>query len=237
MSKDKKTEVAVQAPINPPAVQHARTSGLAGNIDQSDMRLPRIALTQSKSPTVEEGIHKQGIFINSLTKEEIKDAVIVPVLVFKSVIRWKPRAEGGGIIYKTTNITDDVKEDLKWRGDQKPLATAYINAVCLVEGEDMPLIASFSMTSYKAGQDLATLVSLSKSAWDYKYKLGVKKESKTTGSYFIFTVARGAKTTDEEKQRAAELAQIVSNMAIDTDYEGGHAEQASITDDDNKDNL
>ena len=157
------------------ATQAGHATGLSSNIGQGDMRLPRIELTQALSPTVVDGTHKSGVLLNSLTKEEIKNARITPVFAFKNVIRWKPRSEGGGIIYKTMDITPEVAADLRWSGTQKPLATAYINVVCLVEGSDMPLLASFCNTSYKAGQDLATLIQLSGCAWKYNYLLTAKQ--------------------------------------------------------------
>jgi len=233
----KKEVVKHEAAPLPAPVAPGMAVGLAGNIGQGDMRLPRIELTQSKSPTVEDGKHKAGQLINSLTKEELGSGIITPVFAFKNVIRWKPRAEGGGILYKTMNITPDVAEDLKWNGDQKPLATAYINVVCLVEGEDMPLVASFCNTSYKAGQDLATLIQLSGCAWRYNYVLTTKKQANAMGSYYVFAVARG-KPADAEKQAQAQaLYETVKGMAIETDFEESSGSSKPVADTTNEDGL
>jgi len=196
-------------------------TGVSGNIGSEDMRLPRIALIQAMSPTAQDGTHKAGELVNSLTQEVLgQPLVIVPAFVFKNVIRWKSRSEGGGIIYRTTNITDDVKKDLAWVGDQKPAATAFINAVCLVDGQgDMPLIVSFCNTSYKAGQDLATLTTLKKPSWKYTYELSAKKVTNTKGTFHVFNVKLGKPATEEQVKAAMELYENVKNMSIDTDYE------------------
>lgn len=230
-------EVAVVKPADVPATISGTAVGLGGNITSQDLVLPRIVLTQAKSPTVEDGKHKQGILINSLTQEELKSGLITPVFAFKNYIRWKPRKEGGGILYKSTSVTPQVAEDLKWHGDEKPLCTAYINVVCVVDGEDMPLIASFAMTSYKAGQKLVTLIQLAGQAWRYKYALTPRKEVKNNNSYFVFDVARGAQTTPEEQAHAAALYEQVKSMAsIETELEGDTTTPAVSTAD-NEDGL
>jgi hypothetical protein len=229
----KKEVVVTQAAI--PAVYDGPT-GMAANIGTSDLRLPRVALQQALSPSVVDGTHKVGALVNSLTQEEIKaPAVITPCFVFKNVIKWKPREQGGGMLYKTTNITADVQKDLAWVGDQKPTADAYINVVCLIDGQEgMPVLLSFCKTSYKAGQDLATLVQLSGCAWKFKYEIGTKLIKGAKGSYYIFTVKRAAKTTEEEAVAAKELYENVKGLSIETDFEGDTTatEQAPIEDTD-----
>ena len=85
----------------------------------------------------------------------------------------------------------------------------------------MPLVASFCNTSYKAGQDLATLIQLSGCAWKYTYELTTKKMTNAMGSYYVFTVARGKLATTDQQQMAASLYETVKNMAsIETDFEG-----------------
>jgi hypothetical protein len=210
-------------------------TGMASNITQEDMRLPRISLIQAMSPSAQDGTHKSGDLVNTLTQEVLASPVIlIPCFVFKNVIKWRPRSEGGGIIYRTTTITDEVKRDLAWVGDQKPSATAFINAVCLVDGQgDMPLIVSFCNTSYKTGQDLATLTALKRPAWRYQYELTAKKTTNTKGTFHVFSVKLGKPSTPEQMKAAEELYNQVKDMSIDTDYEG--TTQAPITD--NQDGL
>lgn len=208
----------------------ANMSHLESNLTTEELRLPRITMIQAMSPTAQDGTHRPGSLVNSLTQEEIPaPCVITPCFMFKNVIKFAPRESGGGIIYKTTAITPEVSEDLRWVGDQKPSATAFINAVCLVQGQEgMPMVASFCKTSYKTGQDLYTLVQLSgKDWWSYSYELTTKKTTNTKGTFYTFHVKRMQKTTPEVAETAAHLCAMVKNMGVETDYEG--AEEAEAT--------
>lgn len=219
-------ELAVVSPTTAGALtNHSSLNvlGLGANIEISDIRLPRIELTQALSASVQDGTHKQGTLINSLTKQELATPVeIIPVFVTKSAIRWKPRSEGGGIIYKTDNLKDPtIAEDVAWHGDEKPKATVYINVVCRVKGEAMPLVASFCNTSQKVGFNLLSMIAMSGCAWNYKYVLSSVKKQNNQGSFFVFEVRMAGVTTAEEKADALTLYKQVSTMrSIDTDYEG-----------------
>lgn len=205
-----------------PVATMGKALGIGPNIGASEIRLPRIALTQALSPSVVDGTHRSGLFINTLTGKEIPHPVVIlPAYLFRNVIRWKPRAEGGGMIYKTLDITPEVAKDLAWDKDIKPLATAYINAVSIVEGQEMPLVASFCNTSYKAGLTLSTLVQLYGCAWKYKYVLTAKAVTNAKGSFFEFAVKQGESATKSEAEEAYALYEMMKGFAtIDTDYEG-----------------
>lgn len=208
-------------------------TGLAGNITNQDLRLPRVALLQSKSPQVEndeKGVYKAGGFIDTLTQEVIATPVkFVPAFIFKNVIRWKPRSEGGGMIYKSMDFTDSkVLKDIQWDGQTKPVADQYINVVALVEGIDVPLIISFCKTSLKAGQDLLTLVQLSGCAWKYQYVLESAKVPGAQGTYYVMKVNRNVLVEPAQAKAAAELYEQVKGMAIDTDYEGSTHESSTV---------
>lgn len=217
MSKEvvKKQEQAV-APYQGP-------TGLSENITAADLHLPRVALLQALSKQVQEESekYKQGQFINTLTQDVIPEpCVITPVFVFKNVIKWKPRTEGGGLIYKTLNFTKDVIKDISWDGDKKPTATQYINAVCLIDGQDMPVVVSFCNTSFKAGQDLLTFVQLSGCAWKFQYELISHKTKNDKGTFYVMRIKRHGPTPTDKIAEAAALYEQVKGMAIDTDYEG-----------------
>lgn len=227
-----KKDVVKQEEAQAPAVYQGPT-GLAGNITSQDLRLPRIALLQSKSPQVEndeKGIYKAGMFIDTLTQDVLASPIkFTPAFIFKNVIKWKPRSEGGGMIYKTMDFNDpQILKDLQWDGQTKPVADQYINVVAIVNGMDVPLIVSFCKTSLKAGQDLLTLVQLSGCAWKYHYFLESEKKAGTQGTYYVMRVKRGAVNTPEFAEPAASLYEQVKGMAIDTDYEGATHETAPV---------
>lgn len=198
-------------------------TGLADNITSKDLRLPRIALLQSLSPQVQnEGEkYKPGMFIDTLTQDILKAPItFIPSFVFSNVIKWKPRAEGGGMIWKTTNPTPEQLKEIQWNGNEKPTADQYINVVCTVPGVDVPLILSLCKTSLKAGQTLATLIQLSGCAWKYNYELDAIKTTNAKGTFYVMRTKRGALSTPEQMTSAAELYEQVKGMSIDTDYEG-----------------
>ena len=204
--------------------------GFGANIDVRDIRLPRIELVQAMSALAQDGSFKPGQLVNNLTKQALQEPVeIIPVFVTKSAILWKPRSEGGGIIYKTSNFDDpSVKEDVQWHGDEKPKATVYINFVCRVAGEAMPLIASFCNTSQKTGFNLLSMTAMTGCAWNYKYVLSAVKKENANGKFFVFDVRMGKPTTPEEKADAVALYKQVSTLdSIDTDYEGDTTTEAA----------
>lgn len=206
-------------------------TGLAGNITPQDLRLPRVALLQALSPQLQNDESlKAGMFFNTLTQEAIVSPVVfTPVFIFKNVIKYRPREEGGGIVYKTTNFTDEVIKDCTWDGATKPSATQFINAVVLVEGQDIPLIVSFSMTSFKTGQDLLTLVQLSGQAWKYNYTLESVKNTNSKGTYYVMKIKRHSPANADTVIAAASLYDSVKGMSIDTDFEDEHQASSSTS--------
>lgn len=220
MSK-KNQEVNPQTEQTTTPAPYTGPTGIAGNITSQDLRLPRIALLQALSPQVQADgeRYKPGMFIDTLTQDILTSPVsFVPCFIFKNVIKWKPRAQGGGMIYKTTNPTPEQVLETQFDGATKPVADLYINAVVLVDGFETPLIISFCKTNLKAGQDLATLATLAGYAWKYKYTLEAVKTTNTKGTFFVSRVKRSI--LNDDPGRAAELYEQVKNMSIDTDYEG-----------------
>ena len=226
-----KKEVAKQPEAQAPA-PYTGPTGLSANITSQDLRLPRIALLQSLSPQVTSNmdVYKPGMFIDTLTQDILKSPVrFVPVFVFKNIIKWKSRAEGGGMIWKTLDPTPEQLAETQWDGQNKPTADVYINAVVMVEGVSTPLILSFCKTSLKTGQDLATLVHLSGQAWKYNYLLESVKVSNAKGTFYVTRVKRDKPSTADQLIEAASLYENVKGMAIDTDYEGATHEEPSTT--------
>lgn len=228
----KETEIITQEVHTKPSV-YTGPSGIADNITMQDLRLPRIALLQALSPQVQnEGDkYRQGMFIDTLTQDVFPSPLIfTPVYIFRNVIKWKPRHEGGGMLWKTTNPTTEQMLDTQWNGDKKPVADVYINAVVLVKGNSTPLIVSFCKTSLKAGQDLATLCFLSKPCWKYNFTLDSVKVTNPKGTFYVMRVMRASLSTSEQMLEASELSEQVKGMSIDTDYEGStHTDEHTST--------
>lgn len=224
--------------VNPQEAQvpaeYTGPTGLADNITSKDLRLPRVALLQPLSPQVQadDQKYKPGMFIDTLTQDVLPAPVtFVPVFIFKNIIKWKPRAEGGGMLWKTVNPTAEQMKETQFDGQNKPTADAYINAVCLVAGQTIPIVVSFCKTSLKTGQDLATLVQLSGCAWKFNYVLESVKTMNSKGTFYVMRVKRGPQSTPVQTSEAATLYEQVKGMSIDTDYEGTTHEDAPTTED------
>jgi hypothetical protein len=226
----KKAVVKAEEPQAP--ATHAGPTGLSSNITAQDLRLPRVALLQSLSPQVQNQgeKYKQGMFIDTLTQDILDTPVtFVPIFVFKNIIKWKPRSEGGGMLWKTLTPTAEQLKDTQWDGTNKPSADVYINCVCIVNNSPTPLIISFCKTSLKAGQDLATLITLSGQAWKHQYILESVKTTNSKGIFYVMRVKRGGLATADQVVEAATLYESVKNLAIETDYEGATHETSPST--------
>tara|TARA_R100001594_G_scaffold33685_6_gene62456 strand:+ start:1389 stop:2195 length:807 start_codon:yes stop_codon:yes gene_type:complete len=68
--------------------------------DTSDLAVvPRVKLLQALSPEVSEGDEKGGHFYHTIAEQSMgSEVMMIPLLVTKSVILWRPRRDGGGIL-------------------------------------------------------------------------------------------------------------------------------------------
>ena len=179
-----------------------RQRGFESGITQEDLIIPRAKLIQALSPEITEGLGvRPGDIINSLTKEVLPDEFI-PVFMFKNFIRFNPRSkadpnfdpayEPGAVIWKSTDPEDPkvVAETRFGPNGEKPIATTFLNFFSYFPGVPMPVIVSFSKTSYRAGKQL---LSLSKfcggDMFSRKYRLTSFMETNDIGTYAVFKVA------------------------------------------------
>jgi len=229
-SKKKKSEVA--EPMKP-------GRGYGDNISKDDLLLPRVELLQGQSPVVLDGKRKAGEIVNSISKEPLpEDLKIIPVLVEKNFIRWKPREQGGGIEYRTKNPYDPrVMEDTKWHGDEKPKCTAYLNFLCFIEGQDMPIVVSFCNTSYQTGRKLLTLSKMEGGdIFNRKFRLGALKRENKYGIFYIFTVENAGSTNSEERSKAESLLTVFKDQELmfQEDDSGSGSESTDAGEDNNE---
>ena len=201
----KKNEVTKATPPKPPAMGGGQ--GVLGNIDPKDLILPRIELGQAMSPSVQEGKNKPGDIYNSITNEVYPSPIhIIPVKNEKNFIKWIPRDQGGGILYRTDDPQDPkVLEDTKWGDDgSKPSCTAYLNFLCIIRGVEMPVVASFHDTGYQTGRRLLTMMAMN-GGQVRSYVLGATVKTNAFGKFFVYTVEQGGPVDDDELQRATAL--------------------------------
>lgn len=219
VAKKEKQEVAT-------ATQAPR--GVDATITQDDLILPRLELTQALSPSVVTGDAKPGMLLNSIDKTELgSEIIIVPIILRKNYIRWIPRGEGGGMLWRSDNPSDPrVCEETKFGPNgEKPLATTYLNFLCLVEGQALPIIVSFSNTSLTAGKRLLTFHKMAGGdLFSRTYKLSAKQRTNNKGTFFVLEVKEHglAKKSDFEK------AEGLYNSFVEKDFKF-QEEQASET--------
>lgn len=186
--------------------------GFEGGVDREDLIIPRAKLIQALSPELTEGIDgiKVGSVINSLTKEVLPQEFI-PIFTFKNYIRFNPRSKDdpnfdpefdpGAVIWKSTDSLDPkVKAEAKFGPNgEKPIATTFINFFSYFPGVPMPIIVSFSKTSYKAGKNLLSLAKFcGGDMFSRKYKLVSQMETNDIATYAVFKVApTGDASADE----------------------------------------
>lgn len=95
-----KNEVAVAEKAALPAhLQQGKTARL-GNIDQSDLIIPRVKLMQAISPEVEEfEAAKSGEFWHTLAGESMGSELrFIPIVIRKSYTLWAPRGDDRGVL-------------------------------------------------------------------------------------------------------------------------------------------
>jgi len=77
-----------------------------GNVDRSDMIIPRVKLLQAVSPEIEAGVEgaKAGEFWHTTAGISLGAAVrVVPVILRKTYVLWAPRNDDRGILARATD--------------------------------------------------------------------------------------------------------------------------------------
>ncbi len=202
--------------------------GFENGITQEDLIIPRAKLIQALSPEITEGLGvKPGAIINSLTKEVLPDEFI-PIFMFKNYIRFNPRSkadpnfdpayEPGAVVWKS-NDPDDPKVVAETRfgpNGEKPIATTFLNFFSCFPGVPMPVIVSFSKTSYKAGRQLLSLAKFcGGDMFSRKYRLASVMETNDIATYAVFKVAPIGAVSPEEYKLCERLWNDFSEKAKD----------------------
>lgn len=191
---------------------------------REDLLIPRVKLLQPLSPEVQELDMKAGQIINSLTKE-VLPVEFVPVFVFKEYIRFNARdekSEGyddkyapGALMWKTSDPNAPEVEQTKFGPNgERPLGQQVLNFFSYFPGCTMPIIVSFSKTSYKTGKQLYSLAKFcGGDMFSRKYTLSAKKETNDSGIFWVFQVAPAGMSSPEEHKTAEALWESFSSKA------------------------
>lgn len=185
---------------------------------KEDLIMPRAKLLQSNSPEIVDGVKglKNGMIINSLTKEELPE-IFIPIFMFNNWIRFNPRDKKdenycpdfapGAVIWKSNDPFDaKVEKESKFGPNgEKPVATRFMNFLSFFPSHDMPVVISFCNTSFKAGKKLLTLIKFSRQdAFAKMYRLKSLPKENDLGKFNILDVE-------------------IAGDALDTDYKVAEA--------------
>lgn len=223
---------------------NAPQRGFEAGLDKEDLIIPRAKLIQALSPEMTEGLEgvKVGAIINSLTKEVLPQEFI-PIFMFKNYIRFNPRSkddpnfnsdfEPGAVIWKSSDAEDPrVVEETRF-GDEgeKPLATTFLNFFSYFPGCAMPVVVSFSKTSYKAGKQLLSLAKFATGdMFSRKYRLSSQVETNHIASYAVLKVAAAGMASAEDQALCEKLWSDFSAKAKDIQvHEEGTQEETAET--------
>jgi hypothetical protein len=132
------------------------------------------------------------------------------------------------MIWNTNNPHDPRVEEYGKFGPngEPPLATKFLNFFSLFPGSKMPIVVSFSKTSFKAGRQLMTIAQLTGGdMFSRKYKLGVKKEAGDQGSYYVFTVDPAGVVEGDLFKQAERLYEDFATKPIKVDDQAAPTEE------------
>ena len=199
-------------------------------VSKDDLIIPRAKLLQALSPEIAEGLvdgAKAGQIRNSLTKEVLPSRV-VPIFAFKSYFRFNPRdraKEGynpnyqpGAMIWRSMNPDDPkvIEQACFGPNGEVPLALTCLNFFAFFPGVLMPIVLSFSKTSYKTGKQLLSLARFcGGDMWSRAYQLGAALVTDDKGTYYVFTVTSLGESNAEERHQAESWWTLFSDKAAE----------------------
>lgn len=214
------------------------------NEQQDDLIIPRVKVINALSPERKAGEASEGDIINSLTKDKLSGKVFVPVFKFNNHIRWRDRTEGGGIACiardgKMGEVSDGQMlmcaackrcefDNTKQGKESLPSCTKYINFFGFIEGERIPLILSFSKTSYSEGKKMYSLAKVTmQNMFNYGYSLNSKLMAKNGNEWYNIVIAPAGTSGDDDRAFAHSLYESfrdsVSTIRYDMDETNGDA--------------
>lgn len=239
------------AKVNPAELATAGAPMGFEDEEAGDVIIPRVKVIQTLSPERKEKLADEGDIINSLTKEKLNGKVFIPVFKFNNNVLWKDRSEGGGIQCmsrdgKAGTTSDDQTQlcsvcrkcefdNSKTGKEALPTCTKYINFFGFFAGERMPIILSFSKTSYNEGKKLYSLAKVTmQNMWNYGYTLSEKLMAKGGNEWYVPVMSAAGPTDEEDREFALNLFTMYRNnmqdTAFDMDDNGGAVESAPVAD-------
>lgn len=201
-----------------------------GELEQEELVLPIVQLTQQLSNAVTEGEVESGHYYNALTGDDYGESIdFVPVHYFKGRFleqdgqtfvaqgavapeNWPEEYRGQAfqdIPDAEETFKSDVNNNLRDWGSGPPIRTTYNYVGFRPDEPDVPIRLSLMRTSAPAAKKINTLLRFEKQNWDRVIELKAEEKSKQGRPYHVHAIKRGRVTTPEEKQQAIEFAQAI----------------------------
>ncbi|MCK9324736.1 MAG: hypothetical protein M0P69_04490 [Bacteroidales bacterium] len=197
--------------------------------EKEDYIIPRGLLLQGLSEAVQKEGMKQGLIINSLTRDELPETFI-PIFKFTTWIRYNAKKKSdrgyddnfdlGAVIWKSNDPNDPrvIEESKFGENGDAPLATKHINFFCYFPGHPTPVVVSFKKTSLRTGRELLTMAKMFNSdMFAYRYNLTARLEEKNGNSFYMFKVAPAGKSSAEEYTACEKLYDAFADKPIIVD--------------------
>lgn len=234
---DKEEPTKALAPITPTRQELVE---MGGEFEREDLSVPRLALLQSTSPEVADGLGRPGdLFIKGQNRViDTRELEIIPILRSKSRILWKDLQNGGGILCQATDGKHGVGAPggdcnvcpmAEWHGQGKPSCDLYQNVMVVFRQDEdwFPVVISGARTKLKALRELNNLLAMElqkgRPLFSKSYLLKVIQKTGNVGNkYFTFTISpanKNAQLSPEEQQRAYEIFSRFKTVAIQPDAE------------------
>lgn len=226
MAKGK--EVVAKEASNLPAAPMAAWG--SENITSEDILVPRLMLMQPMSEFVTSGECKMGDIIESLDHSKVLGSEKKPaeLIVFGSFKTW--RIEHDGEYHKTVPWGP---ENAKWAYEEvvediavtRDLVQNYyaLSVEDIAKGEAFPYVIAFKRTSMNTakalGAHLMKLQAQNKPSAAKVFKLTSKKETNDKGTFFVFEVAPGRDTTEQEMATTYKWYQQLAKATVRVDEE------------------
>lgn len=201
--------------------------GFESQSSQDDFEIPRAKLFHGLPTEYEDYPDaKPGQIINNITKE-VLPAVFIPIFRHIEWIKFNPRDskdpnfdsnfDAGAVIWRSTNPQDPrvIKDGAFGPNGELPTATKFLSFLSYFPGVNMPVIVSFSKTSFKAGKQLNTMLTFNTGdMWESKFSLSSKLTKSGQNAYYVFEIKGAGKSSEAEIAVAENLYNTFKSKPI-----------------------
>jgi hypothetical protein len=188
------------------------------NVTKNDLVLPRVGISQSTHPQLKRGnplyieALQQGLFFNDLTNDVYGETLeIIALLKTGSRIWFKPLKEGGGILCRSLNGIDggtvsptcDTCAKSKWKGEEGPECTEFLNFPVILAANKQLAVISFKSTALKPARKWVTRMNMmDKPIFAAVVEVRSNPSKNAKGDFFVPSFSLKRWTTSDEFAQA-----------------------------------